>query len=327
MTSEITQEMMKNARSSGAYSDIWQTRGKCVFCDLKDKYILMEENGIVLTINLYPYIDGQLMAIPRKHVSSPKELTERQWETLRKMNYVSKKIIRKTHKHKGMWTLIREGGISADMSVSDHLHMQFIPFDSSDLCNWNYRELKYTPLENVDEYRKNARLLFKTYDKFHSKYKVGDMLPVVCDLIVINNRKVMFIERSLDSKLDPDYLTLPGGYIEDSSNSLKNELVREVKEELDIVIPEDGIALLDSRISEVSHVINQSINKDYKLTRRSRFVWNTYKLNSFADEFRCKAKDDAHEIHWLDLDEIDSSKSISSELKDIVIKTLKNESN
>jgi len=165
------QEIMKNARSGKYYDGIWKSTGKCVFCDLKEKYILYEENGIALTINLYPYIDGQMMAIPRRHVQSPKELSSPEWGTIRKMNYIAKKLIKKVHRLKGLWTLIREGGEVANMTVTDHLHVQFIPFDSPDLCKWNYRELKYTPLENVDLYKKQYREMKKMIEKFDKKYK------------------------------------------------------------------------------------------------------------------------------------------------------------
>src|SRR6185295_12686208 len=97
------QDKKRNARTSGEYTQIWQNTGKCVFCDLKDKYIIHEENGIVLTINIYPYIDGQMMAIPRKHITSPKELTELEWDTMRKFNYLAKKLMKKVHGYKGMW--------------------------------------------------------------------------------------------------------------------------------------------------------------------------------------------------------------------------------
>ena len=90
-----TQQYYKNARLSGDYAQIWRNTGKCVFCDLKKKYILLEENEIVLTINLFPYTDGQLMAIPRQHISSPKQLSQTQWETIRQFNYVAKKMIKK----------------------------------------------------------------------------------------------------------------------------------------------------------------------------------------------------------------------------------------
>lgn len=164
------QEKMKMARSEDWYDEIWKNVGKCVFCDLKDKYILFEENDIVLTINLYPYIDGQLMAIPRKHLQSPKELTDEQWNTIRKMNYIAKKLVKKVHGIKGLWTLIREGGENAQMTVTDHLHVQFIPFDKKDLCKWNFRELKFTPLENVDLYKKDPGLIKYLCKRFEYKY-------------------------------------------------------------------------------------------------------------------------------------------------------------
>lgn len=164
------QHYKKNARVNGDYEKIWQNTGKCVFCDLKDKYILLEENGIVLTVNIYPYIDGQLMAVPRKHLRSPKELSPEQWETIRKFNYLAKKLIRQTHNIKGMWTLIREGGTQAQMSVTDHLHIHFIPFDEADLCEWNYRQLKYTPLENAKNYKQQAGKIKKLLKRYQKKY-------------------------------------------------------------------------------------------------------------------------------------------------------------
>ncbi len=165
------QEKMKNARTSGEYDKIWQSTGKCVFCDLKEKYIILEENDIALTVNLYPYIDGQIMAIPKQHIQSPKELTPIQWETIRKFNYIAKKMMKKIYGYKAMWSLIREGGSLAQMSVSDHLHIQFIPFDSKDLCIWNYRDLKNTPIENADKYRQEAEEMSVLAKKFGKKYK------------------------------------------------------------------------------------------------------------------------------------------------------------
>lgn len=170
--SEEQQEQLrkKNARVTGEYSSIWQNTGKCVFCDLKDKYILYEENGIVLTVNIYPYIDGQLMAIPRKHIQSPKELTPSEWQTIRKFNYIAKKIQKKLFGHKALWTLIREGGERAQMTVSDHLHVQFIPFDSPDLCKWNYRELQHTPLESAGIFKSKINEIKKFSKRFGERY-------------------------------------------------------------------------------------------------------------------------------------------------------------
>ncbi len=165
------QELKKNARINGSYEQIWQNTDKCVFCDLKDKYILLEENQLVLTVNLYPYLDGQLMAIPRQHICSPKQLSPAQWETIRKFTYLTKKMMKKIYGYQGMWTLIREGGAPAQMTVTDHLHVQFIPFDKPDLCQWNYRRLKHTPLENTALYQQQASEIKKYLKRFEKKYQ------------------------------------------------------------------------------------------------------------------------------------------------------------
>lgn len=168
------QQATKLARKTGDYANIWQNTGKCVFCDLKQKYIIAEENDIALTINLYPYIDGHLMAIPKKHIASPKELTAAQWDTIRKFSYLAKKMLRKIYGYKSMWTLIREGGTKAQMTVTEHLHVQFIPFDEADLCAWNYRDIKYTAEENAQKYQDQAAYMKKLAKRFSEKYGKKD---------------------------------------------------------------------------------------------------------------------------------------------------------
>ncbi len=164
------QEYYRDARTGGYYGDIWTTVGKCVFCDLKDKYIFYEENGMVMTVALFAYIDGNLMIIPRRHVKSVKELTAEEWEIARKMMYIAKKMIRKVHGIKGLQYIIRDGGIEAQSTVSDHLHIHCIPFDAPDLSSWNYRKLKYTPLENANLYKEQSKKITELGKKFEEKY-------------------------------------------------------------------------------------------------------------------------------------------------------------
>lgn len=164
------QEYYRDARTGGYYGDIWTSVGKCVFCDLRDKYIFYEENNVVMTVALFAYIDGNLMIIPRRHVRSVKELTAEEWKTVRKMMYIAKKLIRKVHGIKGLQYIIRDGGIEAQSTVSDHLHIHCIPFDAPDLSSWNYRRLKYTPLENAELYRKQQSKIAQLNKKFEEKY-------------------------------------------------------------------------------------------------------------------------------------------------------------
>jgi len=166
----LKQEYYRDARTGGYYGKIWTTVGKCVFCDLRDKYIVHEENGIVLTVPLYAYIDGNLMIIPRRHVKSIKALSAEEWATVQKFTYIAKKIIRQVHGLKDIQYLVRDGGAAVNSTVQDHLHMHCIPSDGPDLSIWNYRKLKYTPLENAQLFRAKSKKIRDLSSRYESKY-------------------------------------------------------------------------------------------------------------------------------------------------------------
>ncbi len=168
MTEDEKQLYYRDARTGGYYGDIWTTTGKCVFCDLREKYIFYEENGVVLTVALYAYIDGHFMVIPRRHVRSVKELTPEEWETMRKLFYIAKKLIRKAHGIKGM-QIIQKDGAEAQSTV-EHIHFHCMPFDAPDLAVWNYRALQNTPVKNAEIYRDLSKDIKKLSDRFEEKY-------------------------------------------------------------------------------------------------------------------------------------------------------------
>ncbi len=162
----------RDARITKQYDGIWQSVNKCVFCDLKEKYILHEENGMVLTITLFAYIDGHMMIIPRRHVSSVKELTSVEWETVRKLMYLAKKMAKEVHGIKGMQYIQKDGSVA--QSTVGHLHFHCLPFDDPNLSTWNYRPLQHTPLENAALYKDKSAKFKKLADRFDAKYKAGD---------------------------------------------------------------------------------------------------------------------------------------------------------
>jgi len=122
-----------------------------------------------LAITLYAYIDGHCMIIPRRHVRSMKELTPLEWEAVRKLAYIAKKLIRQVHGVKGM-QFVQKDGADAQSTVDQHLHFHCIPFDSPDLCQWNYRRLQHTPLENAGLYQAEHKKIAKLSAKFDEKY-------------------------------------------------------------------------------------------------------------------------------------------------------------
>lgn len=171
MTDQEKQVYYRDARTKGYYGKIWTSVGKCVFCDLRDKYVFYEENNVVMTIALYAYIDGNCMIIPRRHVKSVKELTDEEWQTIRKMMYIAKKMARKVYGLKDIQYILRDGGVNVSSTVQDHLHMHCVPADAPDLVTVNYRQLKNTPLENAELYRAQTKKITELAKRYDEKYK------------------------------------------------------------------------------------------------------------------------------------------------------------
>ena len=166
------EEAYRTARVSGEYDTIWQTVGRCVFCghdEVQKHHEIYEEDGVYMTVPAYAYIDGHLLVIPRRHVRSVKELTPAEWETMRKLFYLAKKMIREVYGIKGM-QIVQKDGRDAQSTV-EHLHFHCVPFDAPDLSSWNYRKLKNTPYENAEQYRAKCDKLAKLAKRYGEKYE------------------------------------------------------------------------------------------------------------------------------------------------------------
>ena len=287
---------MKHARAGAEYwyEEIWQNVGKCVFCDLKEKYIIHEKDGIVLTTNLFPYIDGQLMVMPRRHVNSLKELTKDEWELMRTYGYLAKKLFRKVHKLKDMWFLLREGGPTAQKTVTDHLHVQLIPFDKPDLAKWNYRKLKHTPLENAGNYQKLSNYISEKMEKFQEKYSVKSVSPVIVVDVVIMNEKgeILLGKKKKEFALATHSWVIPGGRV-DVEEDMESALAREVKEETGIKVDKKKLKLIKTRLVDTEYQKPNRVHKE-------RLLISTYLL-LLDDSPKLKTGDDIEELRWVSL--------------------------
>ncbi len=311
------QEYYRDARFTKQYDDIWKSVGKCVFCDLREKYIFYEENGIVMTVSLFAYIDGHFMIVPRRHIRSPKELSQLEWDTIRKFFYMAKKIIREVHGVKGL-QLVQKDGSDAQSTVDQHLHFHCIPFDAPDLCEWNYRKLDFTPLENAELYRKAGKKLIKHDLKFEEKYKNPSGLRIVADAIIVNDKQqILFQERADDSKLHPDYLTIPGGGIENFDASLETELAREIYEETGLRLQNEKTTLLASRLGFMKNV-HQSIHLNTEFAVGTHFMWNTYLIAGIPATSKLTPGDDCKDLLWLSRAEAMQHPRVSPEIREII---------
>jgi diadenosine tetraphosphate (Ap4A) HIT family hydrolase/ADP-ribose pyrophosphatase YjhB (NUDIX family) len=304
----------RDARFTDKYDDIWQSVGKCVFCDLRDKYVFFEEHGIVMTVSLFAYIDGHFMIVPRRHVRSPKELTQLEWETVRKFTYIAKKLIRDVHGVKGM-QIVQKDGSSAQSTVDQHLHFHCVPFDAPDLSVWNYRKLKYTPLESATLYRQAGKKLLRAEHKFEEAYKQLYGLPIICDAVIVNEKQeVLLQERSSEAELLSARDSLPGGRVENMANSLEAELAREVKEETGLDIKPASFELLASRISQHTYRnYSPHLQADYPETMQS--LYNSYLLTGTNSTTSLTAGDDAKRLYWKPLAEAATSERLSDDVR------------
>lgn len=315
---------MRTARTSGSYENIWTSRDKCVFCDLRAKYVIHEEAGMVLTTSLYPYIDGQLLIIPKQHVRAVRELTTSQLEAVSRLNYIARKLIRKVHGIKATCLLVREGGKASGASVKDHLHFHVIPMDSKDLVEWNYRELANTPLENAKAYKSQARYVSKLAQRHAQKYQIpkADRIGLVVQAIFLNSAgAVMLQERNPEAKLSGDFYSLPGGHVDAASNNLELELAREVEEEVGIKPHPDQFELVDSRLDSLHYSLRSDYLDNVEISHSERIILNTYLFKGPKGIFK-KAKPlaESEKLHWFTQSDMVDSPRVSEPLKEIITK-------
>lgn len=145
-----------NARATGDYDKIWNNTGKCVFCDLKDKYIIKEIDGMVLTTNLFPYKVGHLLIIPRRHFESFWEINEIEWQAFYKLSDIGIKLLKKTYDLEDIWVLFRTPkGYNAGKTVN-HAHAHLIPF-TTELIKFSYEEITESPVDTAQKLRENMK--------------------------------------------------------------------------------------------------------------------------------------------------------------------------
>lgn len=316
---EAKQIVYRDARFTDTYDNIWQNVGKCVFCDLRDKYIIFEENDVVMTISLYAYIDGHCMILPRRHIKSPKDLTQVEWETIRKFAYIAKRIIKSKYNVKGM-QFIQKDGAAAASTVDEHLHFHCVPFDAPDLYQWNYRKLKYTPLENVAIYRGARKKIITTGMKYDEKYEQRTALPVVCDLLIVSKDKtILFEERKREFKLAPDYIVPVGGKVDNYDGTLEAELAREAQEEIGLALDTTQLQLVSSKVDELDYVAtSKPLNATYR--QHEKHIRITYMLKNFDTTTPLKPGDDTDAITWVSLSDVANHPRISPGTKEIIAK-------
>jgi ADP-ribose pyrophosphatase YjhB (NUDIX family)/diadenosine tetraphosphate (Ap4A) HIT family hydrolase len=281
--------LKKKARSWAWYDDIWKTVGKCVFCDLKDRYVIFEKNGIVLTANLFPYIDAHLLIIPRRHIDYVKEFTNEEWMAVRGVMYVAKKVLRKVFKVRSVWFLYREGVLGKGQKTVGHLHMQVIPYKEG-LVKWNYQPISWAPGEVGDKLKDESKFMERKYEKYvmkYGKYSAVEKRVVVNCLITNSRGEVLLVKKKVSPKNEWE---TPAGSIE-GEEELLEAVKREVKEEVNLEISNIKFVSIDEEEREV--LLQEGF------MRRWRCIFINYAVKVRSGKL--KAGDDAKEARWVNV--------------------------
>ncbi|MBU0975801.1 MAG: NUDIX domain-containing protein [Patescibacteria group bacterium] len=278
----------KKARSWDWYDDVWKKVDKCVFCDLKDRYVIFEKNGIVLTSNLFPYTDAHLLIVPRRHIEYVKEFTNEEWEALRGVMYVAKKVLRKAFKKKNLWFIYREGALGHAQKTVGHLHIQVVPYIDG-LVKINYQPISWAPGEVGDRLKEESSYMDDKFEKFilkYGKYQPVERRIVVNGIITNSKNELLLIKKK--NTLEDGWQTPSGGV--DGNESLEEALKREVFEETQLRIEDVKFIGIDEE--EMPILFEEGFVKKW----RCIFIHYRAKVLSTRGG---QAGDDAKEMRWV----------------------------
>lgn len=117
------------ARRLGLYDQIahrHETSGRCVFCHLKDDYVIENDGDVALTANLFPRSEGDLLVIPRRHVVTLRELTPEEVLAMHRLYIIGMDLLEKALDIKAIYFLLRDG-TGTDKTVK-HMHGQIMNY-------------------------------------------------------------------------------------------------------------------------------------------------------------------------------------------------------
>lgn len=144
----------ENARSQGIYEEIAKKKEdeKCVFCDLRDKYIITSNDSAVLTVNIFPYINGQLLVLPNRHIETLDELENKEVLDIHNLTKLGTQLLRNECSIDNVWIILRNGDIAG--KTVRHLHYNIMPYIEG-LNTWNYQRITLPPTKLASDLRKH----------------------------------------------------------------------------------------------------------------------------------------------------------------------------
>ena len=107
----------------------------CIFCDTTagrdiDLVVLRGRDAYVI-LNLYPYNNGHLMVVPRRHLAALEALTADEQMELMQLTRLSEMALNEAYRPQGINVGINLGK-AAGAGIENHLHIHLVPRWSGD---------------------------------------------------------------------------------------------------------------------------------------------------------------------------------------------------
>lgn len=132
----------------------------CPFCELpkvdpsEETLVLFKNDTFFVVLNKFPYNPGHLLVIPRRHVSSPVDLSPDEWSELSLALRAVLGILKEEAGPQGFNLGMNLGSVGG-AGIPDHLHWHILPRWAGDT---NFMpliaETKALPTHNVTVYRR-----------------------------------------------------------------------------------------------------------------------------------------------------------------------------
>jgi len=139
------------------YNEIASSVTKCPFCDLRAKYFVAELEHVALTVNLFPYEDGHLLILPKRHIEKLSEVTGEELKEMHELTVLGMDLLRRHFSYKNLNVLYREGGKGAGQSLK-HFHTHILPVDrilkyKQGGFEWDFQKISQLPIKIAEDLR------------------------------------------------------------------------------------------------------------------------------------------------------------------------------
>lgn len=140
--------------------------GKCLFCSLlkqktskKNLVVYYSKHSLVM-MNRYPYNNGHLMVVPKKHTRDFEGLTKAENEDLHETLRLSLRVIDKVYKPQGC-NVGMNLGRAAGAGIDSHIHYHVVP-------RWN-GDTNFMPV--IGEVKVISEHILDSYDRVVKAFK------------------------------------------------------------------------------------------------------------------------------------------------------------